>query len=71
MGGFQQRYSQEDIFSGFNVGDLFKDLGFGGNDIFSMIFGGQKGRGTGRPGGRQQNLSELQFGDYITREQEN
>ena len=26
MGGFQQRYSQEDIFSGFNVGDLFRDL---------------------------------------------
>jgi len=71
MGGFQQRYSQEDIFSGFNVGDLFKDLGFGGNDIFSMIFGGQKGRGTGRPGGRQQTYQNYNFGDYITREQEN
>jgi len=69
MGGFQQRYSQEDIFSGFNVGDLFKDLGFGGNDIFSMIFGGQKGRGTGRPGGRQQTYQNFDFGDYITREQ--
>ncbi len=69
MGGFQQRYSQEDIFSGFNVGDLFKDLGFGGNDIFSIIFGGQKGRGTGRPGGRQQTYQNFDFGDYITREQ--
>jgi curved DNA-binding protein len=67
MGGFQQRYSQEDIFSGFNVGDLFKDLGFGGNDIFSM-FGGQRGRQTGRPGGRQRQQS-YDFGDYITREQ--
>jgi curved DNA-binding protein len=69
MGGFQQRYSQEDIFSGFNVGDLFKDLGFGGGDIFSMIFGGQKGRGTSRPGGRQQTYQNFDFGDYITREQ--
>lgn len=69
MGGFQQRYSQEDIFSGFNVGDLFKDLGFGGGDIFSMIFGGQKGRGAGRPGGRQQAYQNFDFGDYITREQ--
>jgi curved DNA-binding protein len=69
MGGFQQRYSQEDIFSGFNVGDLFKDLGFGGNDIFSMIFGQQKGRPTGRPGGRQQAHQNYDFGDYITREQ--
>ena len=67
MGGFQERYSQEDIFSGFNIGDLFKDLGFGGNDIFSM-FGGQRGRQTGRPGGRQRQQS-YDFGDYITREQ--
>lgn len=69
MGGFQQRYSQEDIFSGFNVGDLFKDLGMGGNDIFSMIFGNQRGRATGRPGGRQQSYQNYDFGDYITREQ--
>ncbi len=68
MGGFQQRYSEEDIFKGFNVGDLFKDLGFGGGDIFSMIFGrqtGQSGR-AGRPG-RQQSWD---FGDYITRQQQ-
>jgi curved DNA-binding protein len=68
MGGFQERYSQEDIFSGFNMGDLFKDLGFGGNDIFSM-FGGQRGRQTGKPGGRQQTYQNYDFGDYITREQ--
>jgi curved DNA-binding protein len=67
MGGFQERYSQEDIFSGFNMGDLFRDLGFGGNDIFSM-FGGQRGRQGGRPGGRQRQQS-YDFGDYITREQ--
>lgn len=67
MGGFQQRYSQEDIFSGFNVGDLFRDLGFGGSDIFGM-FGGQRGRQTGRPGGRQRQQG-YDFGDYVTREQ--
>jgi curved DNA-binding protein len=64
MGGFQQRYSEEDIFRGFNVGDLFKDLGFGGGDIFSMIFGRQGGRG-----GRQR-AQAWDFGDYITREQQ-
>jgi curved DNA-binding protein len=37
--GFHQRYSQEDIFRGFDVGDLFKDLGFGSGDVFSTIFG--------------------------------
>ncbi len=47
--GFHQRYSQEDIFRGFDVGDLFKDMGFGTDDIFSRIFGGggfqQRGAG--------------------------
>jgi curved DNA-binding protein len=37
--GFHQRYSQEDIFRGFDVGDLFKDMGYGTEDIFSRIFG--------------------------------
>lgn len=62
MGGFQQRYSEEDIFKGFNMGDIFKDLGFGGGDMYSMIFGRQAGRG-GRQRGRAPD-----FGDYITRE---
>jgi len=38
--GFHQRFSQEDIFRGFDVGDIFKDLGFGTEDIFSRIFAG-------------------------------
>ncbi len=68
MGGFQQRYSEEDIFRGFNVGDLFKDLGFGGGDIFSMIFGGRGAPPRG--GGRQQKQQQSwDFGDYITHEQ--
>ncbi len=52
---FNQRFSQEDIFQGFNIGDIFKDLGFGTNDIFGATFGGGGGRGFGgfRTGGRQ------------------
>lgn len=41
--GFQQRYSQEDIFRGFDFGDILKDFGFGG-------FGGSGG-GFGNMGG--------------------
>ena len=47
---FHQRYSQEDIFKGFNVDDLFKDQGFGTDDIFSRLFGGAM-RNQGRGGG--------------------
>ena len=36
---FHQRFSQEDIFRGFDVGDMFKDQGMGTDDIFSRIFG--------------------------------
>jgi curved DNA-binding protein len=47
--GFQKRYSQEDIFSGFDFSDIFKEFGFGdtsgwkrgaGSGIFSHIFSG-------------------------------
>ncbi len=46
--GFKQRYSQEDIFRGFDISDLFGDLGFSTGDVFSRIFRGQGGRGGGR-----------------------
>jgi curved DNA-binding protein len=62
MQDFQQRYSQEDIYRGFNIGDLFKDLGFGTQDLFGMIFGRQQGQqrgGWGQAG---------DFGDSVTRE---
>lgn len=42
--GFSQRYSQEDIFRGFDLSDLFRDLGFFENDAFSRKFGGAGGR---------------------------
>jgi curved DNA-binding protein len=43
--GFQQRYSQEDIFRGFDFSNLFKEFGFGGG--FENVFGQR----TGHPGG--------------------
>jgi curved DNA-binding protein len=47
--GFQNRFSQEDIFRGFDFGTIFKEFGFGGGrseNVFSHIFGG----GPGGPG---------------------
>jgi curved DNA-binding protein len=43
---FRQRYSQEDIFRGFNFGDIFREFGFE-NGNFGNIFmgGGRGGRG--------------------------
>jgi curved DNA-binding protein len=41
--GFQERFSQEDIFRGFDIGDIFKDFGFSTDDIFGRIFGGRRG----------------------------
>ncbi len=49
--GFQQRYSQEDIFKGFDFADVFREFGFGGKGGrggFSFNFGGGAPRG-GRP----------------------
>ncbi len=37
--GFRQRFSQEDIFRGFNINDILREFGFGGD-----VFGGQGGR---------------------------
>ena len=56
--GFHQRFSQEDIFRGFDVGDLFKDAGFGTDDIFSRIFGGGFQQRGGRGFGRQPRKGE-------------
>jgi len=54
--GFQQRFSQEDIFRGFDFSDVLKEFGFGGG-----VFGGKRGGGRfsfggapfGAQGGRQ------------------
>ena len=48
--GFQNRFSQEDIFKGFDFGSIFSEFGFGGagrgQNIFSQIFGDSAGRGS-------------------------
>ena len=51
--GFHQRFSQEDIFRGANLGDIFAEMGFGA-DMFSQIFGAghNKRSAYGAAGGR-------------------
>ncbi|MGW8320293.1 MAG: DnaJ C-terminal domain-containing protein [Thermodesulfobacteriota bacterium] len=49
---FHQRFSQEDIFQGFDIGDLLKDFGFTTDDVFGSMFGRGR-RGSGRTGKRQ------------------
>lgn len=53
--GFHQRFSQEDIFRNMDFGDIFGN--FGGEDLFSQLFGG-----GGRPRGGQRRPSKGQ--DY-------
>jgi len=66
--GFRQRFSQEDIFRGFDFGDIFREFGFGG-DNFSNVGGGGKrfSFGTGSPfnfGGAQQH-SQAKGSDLV------
>jgi len=50
--GFQQRYSQEDIFKGFNFSDIFKEFGFNGSNFSSGRGGGMRfSFGSGSPFG--------------------
>ncbi|HBA87347.1 MAG TPA: integrase [Geobacter sp.] len=62
---FHQRFSQEDIFRGFNVDDMFRDQGFGTDDIFSRIFGDAMRRqrgGAGRMAAKGEDFSmEIQI----------
>ncbi|MCU0598401.1 MAG: DnaJ domain-containing protein [Desulfobacterales bacterium] len=41
--GFQQRFSQEDIFRGSNIEDILREFGFGGGSIFTNFSRGKKG----------------------------
>ncbi|BCR06099.1 integrase [Desulfuromonas versatilis] len=63
--GFHQRYSQEDIFRGFDVGDIFREFGFGTDDIFSHLFGGGRGRNPYFSGGGRAQAVKGQ--DYVMR----
>lgn len=62
--GFHQRYSQEDIFRGFDVRDLFAEMGFGSNDIFSQIFGNRRGAGFGASAGQGRGRG-VHFEDFL------
>jgi curved DNA-binding protein len=42
--GFHQRYSQEDIFRGFNFGDVFREFGFDDGSFGNIFMGGGGGR---------------------------
>jgi curved DNA-binding protein len=57
--GFQQRFTQEDIFRGFDFGDIFREFGFGG-DFFS---------GRGRGGGTRFNFGGGPFGSQAGQQQ--
>jgi len=64
---FHQRFSQEDIFRNADLGDIFREFGFGGrgsNDIFSQIFGGMGGH-QGHNG--QQRPRPRKGRDYLMR----
>jgi curved DNA-binding protein len=54
--GFQQRFSQEDIFRGSDFSDILREFGFGGSSFFSGKRGGNRfSFGSGSPfGARQQ-----------------
>ena len=50
--GFHQRFSQEDIFRGFDFGDIFNEFGFGGGGARRFNFG--QGSSFNFGGGQQQ-----------------
>jgi len=66
--GFRQRFSQEDIFRGFDFGDIFKEFGFGGGDYFSGRSGGRRFTYGGRSGfnfGGGQQQAQLKGSDLV------
>lgn len=65
--GFHQRYSQEDIFKGFDFSNIFKEFGFGGANFFSGKRGGASfSFGSGSPfGARAQQHSQVKGADLL------
>ncbi len=65
---FQQRFSQEDIFSNFDVGDILREFGFGGGSRGFGGGGGARGGMGGNPfgqgmGGRQGRARQMKGSD--------
>ena len=52
--GFQNRFTQEDIFKGFDLGSIFREFGFGGGgrgqNPFNQMYGGTGGFSQGGRG---------------------
>jgi curved DNA-binding protein len=66
---FRGKFSQEDIFRGFDFGNTFKDMGLGG-DILGRLFGGQGWTATGfGKKGRGKHFDFSTFGDFGVGEQ--
>ena len=66
--GFQQRYSQEDIFRNFNFSFGDDEEGMFDNSIFDMIFGGGGGsrkRGSNKKGRDLQYEIDLKFDEAV------
>jgi len=63
--GFHQRYTQEDIFKGFDFSNIFKEFGFGGANFFTGRKGGTRfSFGSGSPfGAHAQQQTELKGSD--------
>ena len=65
--GFHQRFTQEDIFRGFDFSDIFREFGFGG----SSFTGGRKGNvrfsfgGGGSPYGNFQQQAAIKGSDLV------
>ena len=65
--GFRQRFSQEDIFRGFDFSDIFKEFGFGGMNFSSGGRGGGRfSFGGGDPfGGRPRQRAQAKGSDLV------
>lgn len=65
--GFHQRFSQEDIFRGSDLNDIFRDLGFGWNDLFSSRGGRTRFTQGGGPfgGAGQPNQAQIKGADVV------
>lgn len=72
--GFQQRFTQEDIFRGSNIEDILREFGFGGASFFTNFSRGKKAGGGSRSsfdpesmfgfgGGRQQRAPQMKGSD--------
>jgi len=65
--GFRQRFSQEDIFRGFDINDILREFGFGGEAFGREGRGTRFSYGTGQPfGGRgRQQAQSVKGSDLI------